>query len=78
MIQQTAPASTVPSDLNSPRAKLVYLYLSTHDGATVEELGENLGMKKITLYSILKTLREQDFAQQKTDRYVLTASNEQA
>lgn len=75
MMQQTASASTVPGDLNSPRAKLVYLYLSTHDGATIEELGENLSMKKITLYSILKTLREQDFVQQKTDRYVLTASN---
>lgn len=72
MIQQTATASTVPGDLNSPRAKLVYLYLSTHDGATIEELGENLGMKKISLYSILKTLREQEFVEEETDRYVLT------
>lgn len=75
MMQQTATASTVPGDLNSPRAKLVYLYLSAHDGATIQELGQNLGMKKISLYSILKTLREQEFVEQETDRYVLTGSH---
>ena len=77
MINQTATASTVPGELNSPRAKLVYLYLSTHEGATIEELGERLEMKKITLYSILKTLRKQGFVEEKTDRYVLTASGAQ-
>jgi DNA-binding IclR family transcriptional regulator len=78
MINQTATASTVPGELNSPRAKLVFLYLSTHEGATIEELGERLGMKKITLYSILKTLRKQGFVEQETDRYVLAASSRQA
>ena len=78
MINPTATASTVPGELNSPRAKLVYLYLSTHEGATIEELGERLGMKKITLYSILKTLRKQGFVEQETDRYVLAASSRQA
>lgn len=71
MIQQSVTASTVPDDLTSPRAKLVYLYLSTHDGATVKELGTNLDMKKITLYSILRTLRERNLVEQETDRYVL-------
>lgn len=71
MIQQSTTAVAVPDDLNSPRAKLVYLYLSTHGSATIGELQENLAMKKITLYSILKTLRERELVGQETDRYVL-------
>ena len=73
MIQQTATVSRVPSDLNSPRAKLVYLYLSQHGEATTEELGENLDMKKITLYSIVETLQERQLIEEQADRYVLTA-----
>jgi DNA-binding MarR family transcriptional regulator len=62
--------TTVPADLTSPRAKLVYLYLSTNDGATVTELQEGLSMKKITLFSILKTLRSRGLVGQEHDRYV--------
>ena len=71
MMQQPVATTTVPADIESPRAKLVYLYLSTHDGATVDELRANLGMKKIALYSILKTLRDRGVVDQHTDRYVL-------
>jgi DNA-binding IclR family transcriptional regulator len=71
MIQQSSTDVAVPADLNSPRAKLVFLYLSTHEGATIGELQENLAMKKIALYSILKTLRERGLVGQETDRYVL-------
>lgn len=71
MIQQGTTEVTVPGDLNSPRAKLVYLYISTQGSATIGELQESLAMKKITLYSILKTLRERGLIGQETDRYVL-------
>jgi DNA-binding MarR family transcriptional regulator len=67
--QQTA----VPDGLESPRAKLVYLYLSTHDGATVTELQEGLCMKKITLFSILKTLRGRGLVGQDRGRYVVAS-----
>lgn len=69
---QTATTRTqLPGELESPRAKLVYLYLSSNGGATVEELQEGLSMKKITLFSILKTLRERDLVGQQADRYAV-------
>ncbi|MWV63991.1 TrmB family transcriptional regulator [Halorubrum sp. JWXQ-INN 858] len=71
---ETAPAAATPAmppELRSPRAKLVYLYLTTNDGATVAEMGDSLGMKKISLYSILKTLRKQDLIARHDGTYTL-------
>jgi len=55
----SAAAPALPPELQSPRAKLVYLYLTTNGDATVSEMGDSLGMKKLSLYSILKTLRSE-------------------
>ena len=68
---ETAPAAaqTLPPELQSPRAKLVYLYLTTNGHATVSEMGDSLGMKKMSLYSILKTLRKQDMVARDGDAY---------
>lgn len=71
MMQTSRTRTRVPTELQSPQAKLVYLYLSTHGGATITELQENLGMKKLSLYGILKTLREEGIVGQRTDEYVL-------
>lgn len=68
----TAPgAASVPPELQSPRAKLVYLYLSTNGGATIAEMGDALDMKKISLYSILKNLRKQELIEGDDERYDL-------
>lgn len=48
----------MPEELGSPRAKLVYLYLTTTDGATVDEMQTGLDLPKIALYTIVRTLRE--------------------
>ncbi|MEF8781251.1 MAG: TrmB family transcriptional regulator [Haloferacaceae archaeon] len=72
MMQTSRSTTRVPPELHSPKAKLVYLYLSTHGGATITELQENLGMKKLSLYGILKTLQEEDIVGRRTDRYVLS------
>jgi len=64
-------APTVPSELESPRAKLVYLFLSTHGEATVSELQSCLDMKKISLYSILSTLCERGLIDQDAESYCL-------
>ncbi|WP_246308043.1 helix-turn-helix domain-containing protein [Halorarum salinum] len=61
----------VPAGLSSPRAKLVYLYLATHGAVTEDDLREGLGMKRISLYAILKTLRSGGFVTRDGDRYVL-------
>lgn len=67
----TLDTSPIPSELESPRAKLVYLFLSTHGEATVSELQSGLGMKKISLYSILSTLCERGLIDQDAESYCL-------
>ncbi|WP_142986588.1 helix-turn-helix domain-containing protein [Halorubrum cibi] len=71
---ETAYAATpaLPPELQSPRAKLVYLYLTTNGHATVGEMGDSLGMKKLSLYSVLKTLRERDLIDRNGDAYAPT------
>jgi DNA-binding MarR family transcriptional regulator len=64
-------APALPRELQSPRAKLVYLYLTTNGDATVSEMGESLGMKKISLYSILKTLKREGMVDCDGDTYAL-------
>jgi len=65
-------APALPPELQSPRAKLVYLYLTTNGSATVSDMCDSLGMKKMSLYSILKTLRKQDMIARDGDAYALT------
>lgn len=72
MMQTPRTKTRLPSQLQSSQAKLVYLYLSTQGSATITELQEDLGMKKLALYGILKTLREEGLVGQQTDQYVLT------
>lgn len=64
-------APALPPELQSPRAKLVYLYLTTNGDATVSEMGDSLGMKKLSLYSILKTLRKEGMVDCDGDTYAL-------
>lgn len=73
MIQQSAARSqaTVPASIDSSCAKLVYLYLSTHGSATVSELQDRLSMKKLTLYSVLRTLRERELVSEDGERFTV-------
>ena len=61
---------SIPEDIESPRAKLIYLYLTTTESATIEELQQALGMKKITLYSLLGTLEKRDLVRRIGEQYV--------
>lgn len=49
---------SLPDDVTSPQAKLVYLYLLVRGTVTVDELGSSLDLPKLTLFSILQTLSE--------------------
>ncbi|WP_144796700.1 helix-turn-helix domain-containing protein [Halorubrum depositum] len=71
MIETHTAAPALPPELQSPRAKLVYLYLTTNGDATVSEMGDSLGMKKISLYSILKTLKREGMVDSDGDTYEL-------
>ncbi len=71
MLTQSAQTHTIPTSLQSPRAKLVYLFLSTNGTSTINELQDGLNMKKISLYSILKTLQKQEIISKDGDSYTL-------
>lgn len=56
--RSTAGPIALPDEINSPQAKLVYLYLLVRGTVTVDELGSSLGLPKLALFSILQTLSE--------------------
>jgi DNA-binding MarR family transcriptional regulator len=60
---------SLPQELDSPRAKLVFLYLSTRGEATIEALQDALHLEKITLYSILKTLDKRGLVRKEAGTY---------
>lgn len=69
MNAQTSSPRDVPATIDSPRAKLVYLYLRTSEGATVEEMQHDLNMPKISLLSLLQALAAQDLVDSDGRRY---------
>lgn len=60
----------LPTGVESPRGKLVYLYIATREQATLDELHAELDVPRITLYSVLKTLRGRDLVREDGDQYV--------
>lgn len=63
----------LPEELDSPRAKLVYLYLAVADDAALTDLQETLDLKKITLFSILESLQRRDLVEHDDDAYAAVA-----
>lgn len=47
---------SLPEQITSPQAKLVYLYLRSVKKAQVKHLKQSLGLQALALYSILETL----------------------
>jgi len=66
----TTRSRALPGELESPRAKLVYLYLRTAT-ASLDDLQSDLELKKITLYSILRTLRERDLVEKRDGEFAV-------
>ncbi|WP_458205167.1 helix-turn-helix domain-containing protein [Haladaptatus sp. NG-SE-30] len=67
MTASATAVGTVPDELVSPRAKLVYLYLTTSQGATVDELQSGLDLPKMALYTIIRTLSERGLVEKEGD-----------
>ncbi|MFB6069906.1 MAG: TrmB family transcriptional regulator [Halanaeroarchaeum sp.] len=61
----------VPSQVESPRGKLVYLYLSQAETATLGELQDGLDLGALTLYSVLKTLRKRGLVERERDGFTV-------
>ncbi len=62
----------LPAQLSSPRAKLVYLYLTATGGATIDDLQESLHEPLLSLFKILETLTRAGFVSQTGPVYVPT------
>lgn len=61
----------LPETIQSPRAKLVYLYLRTVKEAQVAELKQALGMQALALYPILELLVDQKLVKHVGDGYIM-------
>ena len=59
----------LPSDLSTARAKLVYLYLESTGGATVEELRDALDIPLITILPTVEVLVERSLVEVRDGRY---------
>lgn len=58
----------LPDGIDSPQAKLVYLYLAATDGATVDDLAEALSMKKLSVLSVLRSLSAEGLIERDGER----------
>lgn len=65
--------ASAPDDLESAQSKLVYIYLEAADGATVDDLGAALAMKKIDILSVLNSLSSDGLVERRGDEYVVTS-----
>ena len=65
--------TSIPDAVESPNAKLVYLYLATHGDASLPELGRALGLTKLTLYGVLGPLRDGGVVVRDSGRYALAS-----
>lgn len=64
----------VPDGLSAAESKLVYLFVATSGGATLDDLQSSLDLKKITLFPVLHALSERGLIERSDDACVPTAS----
>lgn len=65
---------SLPSELDSMGAKLVYFHLHSTGGGTVVDLRHTLNIPTISIYPILRSLQEDDLVTRIGNRYVCTPS----
>lgn len=68
-----ATPEQLPATLESSNSKLVYLYLSAVDTATVDDLQSALDMKQLTLFPLLQTLESEGLITKNGETYALAA-----
>lgn len=54
-------SGSLPDDLNSAEAKLVYLYVNAADEITIDELHEELNMNRMSLLTVLALLEKKGY-----------------
>ncbi|WP_255169587.1 MarR family transcriptional regulator [Natrononativus amylolyticus] len=68
---RSTPDVSIPADLESPQAKLIYLYLAVRERATADELCATLDVDKGSVLSITGTLRERGHVERVNGAYGL-------
>ncbi|MFB6167747.1 MAG: TrmB family transcriptional regulator [Haloferacaceae archaeon] len=66
-----ADEASVPSRLESARAKLVYLALATDGPASVDDLAARLGETRLALLAVLATLEERGLVARGADGFAV-------
>jgi DNA-binding MarR family transcriptional regulator len=61
----------LPTEISSPRGKLVYLYLHCYGESTLQQLEARLQMKKISLFAVCGKLEDAGVIGRRGDRYFL-------
>lgn len=69
----SATLDQLPAVLDSSNSKLVYLYLSTTEDATITELQSALDMKQLALFPVLQTLTNEGLISRNGDTVTITA-----
>ena len=72
MMSTSEQRLSVPDELASPQAKLVYLSLLVGDEAKASDLQEMLGLPKLTLFAVLDALAAKDLVTRTEGEYVCT------
>ena len=70
MMSTSEQRLTVPDNLTSPEAKLVYLSIEALDTPTASDLQELLGLSKLTLLPVLHALTADDLVRRTEEGYV--------
>lgn len=74
LTQQTTAVTIdqMPTELESSNGKLVYLYLTTVEEATISGLKETLDMQELTLFPTLAILEDKDLIERDGETFSLT------
>lgn len=67
----TIPINRMPGELESSNGKLVYLYLTTVEEATINGLKETLDMQELTLFPTLAILEDKDLVERDGETFTL-------
>lgn len=67
---RSGAVSTVPDEIESAEAKLVYVYLDAATGATVDDLVEHLGITRLSAFPVLDRLTDKGLVDRDGPLYV--------
>lgn len=60
---------TIPENIKSPRAKLVYLFIYQKSATTIDQICDALNITKISTLPIIKNLIRKDHVYRENEKY---------